>query len=107
MALDEKTFTPVVGSDGKATVSVRVTNGIDTWTVQQVSLEMPAAPAGAAAWVRKNGYPVSPAVATGDTVADAPPVLLRPSDVLTVEWTGCTVGISGKVVVSYDDGRPA
>jgi hypothetical protein len=105
MAAGELTFTPVVGADGKATVSVRVTNGIDTWTVSQVSLEIPTAPAGSTAYVRKNSYPVSPAVPTGDTVAGDPPVQLRPSDVLTIEWTGCTPGSAGKVIVFYDDGK--
>jgi hypothetical protein len=106
MAAGEKPFTPIVGADGKATVTIKVDNGLDRWTVTQVSLELPAAPSGATCYVRKNGYPISPAVPTGDTVAGDPPVILDPADKLTVEWAGCTPGIAGKVLVFYDDGRP-
>lgn len=105
MAPDKKTYTPVVGADGKATIMVKVQNGLDRWTVSQVSLELPAAPVGATCYVRNNGYPVSPAIPTGDTVAGDPPVILDPPDVLTVEWAGCTPGTAGKVLVFYDDGR--
>src|SRR6266576_764302 len=99
MSAGELTFTPVVVAGGTAKVTVKVTNGLDTWTVSQISLELPSAPAGSTCYVRKNGYPVSPAVPTGDTVAGDPPVILQPSDALTVEWAGCTVGTSGKVIV--------
>lgn len=105
MAAADLTFTPVVAADGKATVTVKVSNGLDTWTVQQVSIEMQSAPVGATCYVRKNGYPITPIIPTGDTAAGEPYVTLRPSDVLTVEWAGCTPGASGLVLVFYDDGR--
>lgn len=105
MAADEKTFTPIVGADGTATVTLKVANGTDTWTVKQVSLEMQAAPTGASCYVRKNGYPISPAIPTGDTVAGDPYVILQPSDVFTVVWAGCTPGIAGKVIIFTDDGK--
>lgn len=100
----ELTATPQILADGTATVTVKVANGLSTWVVSQVSVEMPLAPLGATCYVRKNGYPVSGAIATGDTVAGDPPVVLRPSDVMTVAWAGCTPGITGRVLVFYDDG---
>jgi hypothetical protein len=101
----EYPFTPIVAADGTAKVTVKVRNGLDVWSITQVSLELSTAPAGATCYVRKNGYPVSPAVPTGDTVAGDPPVILQPSDELTVEWTGCTPGTAGRVLVTGDDGR--
>lgn len=105
MAAGDLTFTPIVGANGKATVTVKVSNGLDRWTLTQVSLELPTAPVGATCYTRKNSYPVSPAIPTGDTVAGDPPVILDPADVFTVEWAGCTPGTAGKVLVFYDDGR--
>jgi hypothetical protein len=107
MATNTLTSTPIVSSDGTATVAVRVTDGLSTWTVSQVSLRMPDAPAGATCNVDLNAYPVSPAIPTGDTLADSPPVTLLPSDVLTITWAGCTPGSAGQVQIWYDDGRTA
>jgi hypothetical protein len=105
MAYAEQTFTPQVGADGTATVSLKVANGLDTWTVSQVSVEMPDAPSGATCYLRKNGYPVTPIIPTGDTASGEPPVVIRPSDLLTIEWQECTPDTSGRVIFFYDDGR--
>ena len=105
MAEDYKTYTPIVGADGTAKVTVQVANGLDVWSITQVSTEFPDAPVGATCFARKNNYPVTQMIATGDTAGDPPPVTLRPSDVLTVSWAGCTPGTAGKVAVTLDDGR--
>lgn len=107
MAAAEKTFTPIAGAGGTATVTVEVANGVDTWTVQQVSTEMQAAPIGATCYVRKNGYPITAMIPTGDVAAGEPYVTLLPSDALTIEWAGLNVGNAGKVLVIYDDGQGA
>lgn len=105
MAADDRTFTPVVAANGTAVATIKVANGIDTWIITQISAELPAAPIGATGEVRKNTYLVSPFIPTGDTVAGEPPVYLRPTDVLTVQWAGCTPGQVAKVLVFFDDGR--
>lgn len=105
MATTEKTYTATVDSNGDAVVSFQVSNGLDTWNVLQVSVEMPDAPSGATCDVRKNDYLVTPIIPTADTAAGDPPVQLYPSDVLTVEWSNCTPGDVGKVVIFYDDGQ--
>lgn len=105
MAAGELTFTPIVGADGTATVTIKVANGFDRWTVTQLSVELPDAPAGATCYARKNSYPISPLIPTGDTAAGDPPVILDPPDRLTIVWAGCTPGSAGKVLAFYDDGR--
>jgi hypothetical protein len=75
--------------------------GIVNWNVQQVSVEMPNAPVGAACFLRKQGKLVSNMIATGDTAAGDPSVYLKPGETMTVEWTGCTPGDVGVVFVIY------
>lgn len=99
----DQTYTQAVSAGGAATVSVRPSQKLRTWVVQQVSTEMSTAPLGAVCAIRKNGFLVSFAAATGDTAAGDPPVTLYGSDVLTVEWTGCTPGDVGRVLVIYDE----
>lgn len=106
MSAAEIATTAVVAASGKATVTIKVQNGLDTWTISQVSVEMPTAPVGSTCYIRKNTYPVSPIIPTGDTAAGDPPVRLLPADLLTIEWAGCTPGDVGKVLVFFDDGRP-
>ena len=98
------TITPVVDAAGVATATVKPTSDSQTWTVTQVSVELATAPVGATCDVRKNGYLVSPAIPTGDTVAGDPPVILQSYDVLTVTWAGCTPGDVARVLVFFDDG---
>lgn len=105
MAPSELTYTPIIGANGKATVDVKVANGFDTWTISQVSIEMPAAGSGATCWLRKGAYPITPMVASGDTAAGEPYAQIGPFDKLTVEWAGCPPNATGKVLVFYDDGR--
>lgn len=106
MAYNELAVTEVVGAGGQATITVRVPNGIDTWTITQVSAELPSAPAGSTCELRKNGNLVTLLIPTGDVAAGDPPVVLRPTDPgITVTWGGCTPGTVARALVFYDDGR--
>jgi hypothetical protein len=69
---------------------------------------MTSAPGGALGAVRLNGRLVSPFVAQGDSVAGDPPVVLGPTDELTIEWTASTAGLVGYALVFYrlDKDRP-
>jgi hypothetical protein len=73
------------------------------WLVQQVSVEMSTAPAGATCALREAGRLITPLIPTGDTAAGEPAVTLTGSETLTVEWAGCTPGDPGRVVVIYDE----
>lgn len=106
MAQDTRSYTAAVAAGGTATATIRVQDGINTWTVNQVSIEMANAPVGATAELRYNGRLVTPMIPTGDVADGSPPVILRPADTLTVEWAGCTPGDVGAALVFYDDGRP-
>lgn len=99
-----ETLTAVANGAGTATVNI-VTNGVDTWTISQVSVEMATAPAGALCVLRKNGYLITPLIATGDAATGDPPMRLLPSDAATVVWTGVAPGAVGKVALIFDDGR--
>lgn len=103
--LDTKEFTAAVITGGTATVTVRTRTRLQTWSLQQVSVEMPSAPIGATCEFRRNGFLVTPLIPTGDAADGDPPIPLRGSDVVTVKWTGCTVGAIGRVLVVYDDGN--
>lgn len=105
MAAADKPVTVTIGADGTGTARFKVTNGLDTWKVQQVSVELQAAPVGATCYVRKNGNLVTPIIPTADTAAGEPYVTLLPSDELTVKWEGCTPGQVGQVTFYYDDGQ--
>lgn len=94
------TFSATVGAGGTATITIR-TGSNETWIVAQVSIEMPAAPAGSTAVLRKNGYLVTPMISLSDVAAGDPYVQLLPTDTLTVEWAGCTVGAIGKALVFF------
>jgi hypothetical protein len=106
MAISELPLSAVVNGSGVATITVTVTGGIQTWTIQQISVEEPTAPAGATCVIRKNGNLITPIIPTGDTAAGDPPIILRPSDTLTIVWTGCTSGRVAKAFVMFDDGNP-
>jgi len=107
MAQDTRSYTAVVAAGGTATATIRVQDGIRTWTVNQVSIRMSDAPAGATAELLYNGRLVTPMIPTGDVADGSPPVILRPADTLLVQWANCTPSDVGEVLVFYDDGRPA
>jgi hypothetical protein len=104
MAIQDTALSVTVAADGTAVQRIQTDNRFQTWTVTQVSVEMPAAPIGATCWLRKDGAPVTPLIATGDAASGEPPITLRPGQTLTVEWAGCTPGDVGQVWMSYDDG---
>lgn len=105
MAAADRAVTVVIGADGTGTARFRVSDGLSTWRVLQVSVELQAAPSGATCEVRKNGNLVTPIIPTMDTAADEPAVQLRGTDELTVTWSGCTPGQVGQVTFYYDDGQ--
>ena len=98
------TYSAKVGAGGTATVTIK-TQAPKAWIVAQVSIELPTAPSGSTADLRKNGYMISPLIASSDVAAGEPYVLLLPSDELTVNWAGCTPNTIGKVLLFYDEAR--
>jgi hypothetical protein len=72
------------------------------WEVSQVAIEMPTAPAGALLVVRYMGSLVSPSPSARRASAGGdPPIFLHGGESMTVEWTNCTPGDPGKVLVVY------
>lgn len=97
----DQPYSTTVGSDGRATIKVRPPSLVP-WIVQQVSVEMAAAPVGATCVLRKNGTFITPLIPTGDA-ADGTPVDISQSDTLTIEWSGCTPGEAGTALIIYDE----
>lgn len=107
MATADAYMSTTAGPTGEATITIQTGTRFQSWTVEQVSVEMPAAPVGASCALRKNGVLISPLIATGDVADGSPPIPLRPGETMTVEWAGCTPGDVGNVYVLYDDGQEA
>lgn len=97
----DATYTAKVGAAGTATITVQ-TRSVRSWVISQISVELSAAPTGATADIRKNGYLVTPVIPTGDTAAGDPPVVILPTDSLTINWYGCTNGQIAKATVFYE-----
>lgn len=106
MAAAGQVYSTTVTAAGTATVSITTGTAFQTWRVDQVSVEMPAAPVGATCVLRKQGALITPLIPTGDAAAGDPPITLRPGQTLTVEFAGCTPADVGTVYLMYDDGRP-
>lgn len=96
-----KSYPVVVGPDGTATAVIAPTGGVP-WNVTQVSAAILSAPPAAFAMSRVNGAFYSYFLPAGDVLAGEPPLLLQPGDVLTMEWSDCTPGQAGTVLVQYD-----
>lgn len=95
-------FQATVDANGEAIISFGPNFQVQ-WNVSQVSLEMPTAPSGSSAVVRKNGALVAPAFsARKAAIGGDPPIFLRPGDRMTVEWEGCTPGDAGRAFVVYN-----
>lgn len=107
MAAANDTVTVTANSSGAAVATITTRTRFQTWTVSQVSVEMPGAPIGASCSLRHDGALVTPLIPTGDSASGEPPVTLRPGEKLTVEFAGCTAGQTGTVYYIYDDGTPA
>lgn len=91
-------------ASGNATATIRPTSR-QTWTVSQVSINMPNAGGSASCGLYKNGFLISPLVPQADAASGDPPVVLHTGDTMTVQWVGAAVGATGSVVVIYDDGN--
>jgi len=99
--------TSVVDASGYATAVIRPRTG-QTWTMQQVSVELlTAPPAGCTAALRKNGWLITPMVPAGDSAGGDPPIVLRGGpDAMTVSVYLATPGQTMRAFFIYDDGRP-
>jgi hypothetical protein len=91
-----------VPASGNLTFRITTGKARQNWLVSQISVENPTAPLGAACNIRKNGNLVTPVIATGDSAAGDPPVVLLSSDVITVEFTGCTSGDMCRIYAIYE-----
>lgn len=95
-------YSKVVAAAGTATITVKSAGQVP-WIVGQVSIEMSSAPVGAACSIRKNGSIITPMIAASDVASGEPYIQLLYTDVLTIEWTGCTPGQVGKATVLYSE----
>lgn len=92
-----------VDATGICTVTIKP-QGSTTWSVTQLSIEMPNAPSGTVLTLRTNGHLIdSPFSARRATAGGDPPIPLRPGDDITAEWTGATPGEQGLVFYIYDE----
>lgn len=106
MAITDNAYSGKVTAGGILVLTVRPF-ARQTWTVSQVSTEMGTAPLGSTCVLRKNGSQITAMISTGDVADGVPPTVLHSSDVLTVEWAGCTPNALGKAYIIFDDGTPA
>jgi len=87
--------------DAAGNLTLTITPGFKPWLVQQVSIEMLTAPAGATCMLRKRGLLISPLIPPADVAAGDPPITLYQGEPLTVEWAGCTPGDQGTAIIIY------
>jgi hypothetical protein len=106
MAPTDNAYSARVTAAGTATIEIRPFAS-QVWTVTQVSTEYRTAPTGATSGLRKNGNQITVLIATGDVADGVPSTILRPGDVMTVNWAGCTPGDTVKAFAYYDDGVSA
>jgi hypothetical protein len=105
--INDDPYSALVKADGTAVITFTTQSSRNVYTVQQVTVENSAAPVGATCEIRKNGSLITPMIPTGDAAGGDPPILLRQSDRLTVEFAGCTPGTTCSVFIIYDDGSKA
>lgn len=99
----DRDYVATANAAGVATISIGPT-GIQQWLVRQVNIELPdPSPSGATCRWRKNGGAGSPLVPDTDTAGGDPPVMLRPSDKMTIEWTGLNSGQTCRAMAFYDE----
>jgi len=89
-----------VAANGIATVNIRP-DRLQTWRVDQVSVQLASAPLGSTCTLTVNGSFVTLLVPNGDAAAGDPSITLQTGDVMTVQWTGCSPGTVGKVFILY------
>jgi hypothetical protein len=97
----DRPYSGTVDAGGNLTLRIRPKSSA-SWEVTQVTTEMPTAPSGSLCVLRKNGNKVTDMISTGDAASGDPSVVLRPSDELTIEWTQCTPGDTGRALVFYN-----
>lgn len=100
----EAATSATVDLNGNATARL-INRGPNTFVVNQVSIEMPNAPSGAVANLRKDGVLITLMVANADVADGDPPVVLRQGETLNVEWSSCTPGDVGTAWFSYNQRR--
>jgi len=94
-------FQGIVDAAGDLVISFGPTYN-NKWSVMQVTLEMPTAPVGATAELRYMSSLVAPASSARRASAGGdPPIFLQGGETMTVEWTDCTPGDIGRVLVVY------
>lgn len=96
----DDTLTGTVTAAGTLVITIKSAR-LQVWVVSQVAPEMPTAPGGAQCSLRKNGSLVCPAKPRRDALGGDPSITVRPADLLTIEWSGCTPGDIGTVWFSY------
>jgi hypothetical protein len=98
----QEQFTEIVTPAGTAVRELRTNNNTVMWRIGQISTELPSAPATATCELRLNGALVTTLAPTGDAAVEPPPLMLTPSDIVTIEWAGATPGDVASVLVFYD-----
>jgi hypothetical protein len=106
MSATDDVYSARVTAAGVAIITIRAFAS-QVWTVSQVSTEYTTAPLGCTSTLRKNGSQITALIATGDVADGPPPTILRPGDVMTVNWAGATPGETVKALIYYDDGTPS
>lgn len=91
-------------SDANGDLTITIRSGRQTWNVQQVTVEMLESDGGVRCDLRKNGKLITPLVPNQDAAGGDPPIVLRPSDRMTVQWSGAGPNRAADVLVIYDDG---
>lgn len=98
----KRPYSATIAADGTGRAEITPTSTW-SWSVTQVSVELAAAPTGAAATIRVDGVFVTALIVTGDAAAGDPPVPLGVGETMTVEFTGCTPGQVATILVFYDE----
>ncbi len=94
-------FRGIVDTAGDLTLAFGPDSSV-MWIVQQVSIEMPTAPAGATVEIRyMNSLATASPSARRGTAGGEPPITLQGGERLSVVWENCTPGDPGNVLVSY------
>jgi hypothetical protein len=104
----DKGYSAATDAAGAATVTVRPRSS-SGMLVKQVATEVLTAAGGTVSGgglckIKKNGWLVTPVVATGDAAGGDPPIYFGPTDVMTVEWTALGVaGLQCRATVFWDE----
>jgi len=93
-----------VAANGTATVTFAQYSPSLVWKVYQVSVGLNPITQGAQAFLTHDGQPVtSSAFGYSDAAAGDPPIYLRASETLTVQWTNAGVGGQATATIYYEE----